>query len=91
MSEYAYITEVKYWLDHYAQAGVPDKNACETYLECESDEKLRSLRLQLQAVADGKVSDETLIKIIGKGRKGKHGSFERWAKLMNLWLHIPKH
>jgi hypothetical protein len=90
MSDFAYLTEIKYWLDNYAAAGVPDKHAVEVYLDCEPDERVRPFRLQLQSVSDGKIMEETLDKVVGKGRKGKHGSYERWAQLMTLWIHVPK-
>ncbi|MCB0332548.1 MAG: hypothetical protein KDD55_03550 [Bdellovibrionales bacterium] len=81
-----YYNEVVYWLQQYGNTGAPDKQAVETFVEVETDEKVRALRGQLYAISQGKLNEPQMDKVIGKARKLRHGSYEDWAKVMLLWM-----
>ena len=78
--------EVMYLLSTYAPSGVEDKRAVETFCDCETDERIRSVKGQLYAISRGRFDDPTFDKIIGVERKMKHGSYDEWAKLMLQWF-----
>lgn len=78
--------EIFYWKSNYAHPGVDDKRAIENFVECETREKIQSLRAQLYAVANGKYDDAMFIKFLGPDRKSRHNSYAEWAKVMLQWL-----
>jgi hypothetical protein len=65
---------------------MPDKRALEDFLECETDENIRSLRSELQGVSQGNHPPDMLNNLIGKSRENRHGSYEQWAVLMMQWI-----
>ena len=79
--------DVKYWVQNYGMAGVEDKRAVETFVDCETDEKIKTFREQLLSISKGKYEERVLDAFVGKGRAKKHRSYDEWAKLMLLWLH----
>jgi hypothetical protein len=78
--------EIIYWLQNYAQPGVADKRAVETFMDCETREKVQSLKAQLYAVANGKYEDGLMQKLLGGDRKARHGSYLEWSKIMLQWM-----
>jgi len=62
-----------------------DQKAVSAFREYESHEKLRRLQTELQWLKNEQVIEKTCIRIIGKKRKGKYGSYARWATLMLMW------
>jgi len=63
-----------------------DQKAVKVFKDYESHEKTRRLQSELMWIKDGKVSDAACNRIIGKKRKSKYTSYQRWAELMLLWL-----
>lgn len=67
-----------------------DQKAAIVFKNYESQEKLRRLQNELTWIKDGKVSSSACDRIVGKKRKSKHGTYERWAQLMLLWIASAK-
>jgi len=63
-----------------------DSKAVKVFRDYESQEKLRRLQSELTWVKDGKASRVACERVIGKKRKAKYNSYERWAELMLIWL-----
>ncbi|MCI5065517.1 hypothetical protein MRY87_07325 [bacterium] len=81
-----YYPEIIYWKKTYAHPGVLDKRAVESFIDCETAERVNSLRGQIHSVAKGKFDEHQFIKQMGPDRKQRHGSYEEWAKLMLQWM-----
>lgn len=77
--------KIHYWIRHYA-GNTTDRRAVDDFVECETREVVNPFRTQLYQIAKGNFSEDSLVKIVGKGRKSTYGSFEQWAKMMLLWL-----
>lgn len=77
---------LRMWVDEYASAGIPDQKALEVFIECETDETIRLFRNEIMSVSKGNFNEETMDRILGKGRKAKHKTYEEWAQLALLWL-----
>ena len=60
--------------------GNNDGKAIKLFKEFESQEKIRRLKSELLAIAQGRVSDELCQRILGPVRKSKFGGFDAWAK-----------
>ena len=86
MTKGAHYPELVYWRKTYGHPGVLDKRAVETFMDCETDERIRSLRGQLYAISMGRYDDDLFVKQFGPERKNRHGSFQEWAKLMLQWM-----
>ena len=67
-----------------------DQKALGVFKQYEADEKVRSLQTDLMRIKDGMIKENTLDSSVGKKRKGKYGTYERWASLMLLWLSQAK-
>ncbi len=78
--------EVIYLLKTYSPPGVDDKRAVQTFIDCETDERVRAVKGQLYAISRGRYDDATFDKVIGVDKRMKHGSYEEWAKLMLQWM-----
>ena len=63
-----------------------DQKAVSVFKSYESHEKLRRLQNELSWIKDGKVATPSCDRVIGKKRKGKYLTYERWAQLMLLWI-----
>ncbi|MCB9029578.1 MAG: hypothetical protein H6619_00885 [Deltaproteobacteria bacterium] len=63
-----------------------DKRGVEDFVSCEAHEGVRSLRYELQVIAEGKGQENVLDSIVGLKRKARHGTYQDWAKLMLLWI-----
>ncbi|RMG41581.1 MAG: hypothetical protein D6719_08330 [Candidatus Dadabacteria bacterium] len=86
MAGAANIEKIKYFIEHYGRSGVEDQRVVEEFFECETAEMVNPLKAQLMQVAQGGIENRILDQIIGKKRQLKHGSYEKWAKLMLLWM-----
>jgi len=86
MSKGQYYEQVIQWNKEYGSSGASDQRAIQTFMDCETDEKIRALRGQLYSISTGKFDAATLDKQLGAGRASKHGSYEQWAKLMLMWM-----
>lgn len=62
-----------------------DQKAVAAFREYESHEKLRRLQTELQWLKNEQVVEKTCDRLIKKKRKGKYGSYARWATLMLMW------
>ncbi len=67
-----------------------DQKALFVFRRYESHEKLRRLQNELVCVKNAQAGMSMCDRIIGKKRKGKYQSYERWASLMLLWLAGPQ-
>lgn len=83
------LKNIKVFITHYAVSGVEDSRAVKDFKICESDEAVASLRSELQAVANSIAPAQTLDNIVGKNRALQHGTYEKWAKAMLMWLAQP--
>lgn len=63
-----------------------DQKAVGVFKSYESQEKLRRLQNELSWIKDGKVSASACDRVVGKKRRAKYTSYQRWAQLMLLWL-----
>ena len=77
---------VTYWVKTYANPGITDQRAIETFMDCESAEAAAGLRAELQAIRAGNFREESLNLSIGAGRRLKYGAFEEWARMMLIWM-----
>ena len=78
--------EITYWVRNYAPSGVSDKRAVHAFVDCETQQRVKSLRIQLYAVASDKYDEKQLLNQLGAARKARHGTFSDWAKIMLQWL-----
>lgn len=78
--------EIHYWHVTYCNAGISDQRAVETFIDCETRERVNALRTQIYAVSQGKYDDSVLLRKFGRERKERHGSFQVWAKTMLQWI-----
>jgi len=86
MSEVAIHKNVTYWFKAYANPGITDQRAVETFIDCESAEGVSGLRAELQSIKSGNYREQSLDLIMGAGRRMKHGSYEEWARMMLMWM-----
>ncbi|MCB0329515.1 MAG: hypothetical protein KDD70_07625 [Bdellovibrionales bacterium] len=82
----AHYPEVMYWKNTYGHPGVLDKRAVETFMDCETAERVSGLRNQLYAISQGKYDDALFTKLLGPDRKQRHGTYQDWAKFMLQWM-----
>ena len=52
----------------------------------ETLEQVRRIQRDLQNVKDGKVAEHVCDSIIGKKRRAKYTSYQKWAGYMLIWL-----
>lgn len=82
-----HIPTIHYWYKTYGVSlGGQDQKAVRAFQDYESLERCRRLQAELKNIKDGKVTDQILDIIIGKKRKMKYGSYEKWGGLMLLWM-----
>jgi len=77
---------VPLWVKEYGMSGGTDRQAVETFIDCEGREALNGLRTELIAIADGRYVDSVFDVIVGIKRRTKHTSYAEWAKLMLQWI-----
>ena len=74
---------IAYYRKSYApDVGTDEKRALKYFSEFESPEKKRRLRGEIQAVRDGRATQQACDLAIGKAWKGRHDSYENWANFM---------
>jgi hypothetical protein len=83
---YPSYARVYQWIREYGVPGSDDARGARDFIEIEATESISSLRGELLAMSQNKYSDETLDKIVGPGRKQRHGSYAEWAKTMLRWM-----
>ncbi len=82
-----FLPTLEYWQKMYgATMDGADQKAAGVFKNYESQEKLRRLQNELSWVKDGKVSSTACDRVVGRKRKAKYGSYQRWAELMLLWI-----
>lgn len=78
--------EVLYMLQNYGASGTEDKRAVQTFIDCETAERVSSLRGQLYSISQGKYDDRTFDAQVGVARRQKHGSYKEWARMCLQWM-----
>jgi hypothetical protein len=80
-----------YYQKMYAQnMGNEDRKAVALFKQYESHEKLRRFQNELMNIKSSQIRESTLDRVVGKTRKGRWVSYERWAGLMLLWINSAK-
>ena len=75
-------TIAAYQKTYAASLGNNDRKAIMLFVEYESNEKRIKMRRELAQISQGKVSDEVCQRAVGTGRKGRYGTFPKWAQTM---------
>lgn len=83
-------TRVRQWVQEYGVPGSDDKRGAIDYMEIEAAEAISALRAELAAMIQGNYNEEVLDRLVGPGRKQRHGSYEEWARSMLRWMANPK-
>lgn len=78
--------EVMKWIKEYARSDCPDKQAVKDFVECEPDDRIRTLKNQFHAISKGMYDDIHFDKLIGPEKKAKYGTYANWARTILLWL-----
>ena len=74
------IPAILYYQKTYAAScGNNDQKAIRLYKEFENRDKMQRLKVELHAVLKGRVGEELLGKILSASRKGRFGSYSKWA------------
>jgi hypothetical protein len=81
-----FFPNIKQFMTVYAAGSGDDQRAAHVFVDCEATEAVNSLKNELRAISSGNYNANSLDKIVGKGRLGKHGSYEGWAKAVLQWL-----
>lgn len=81
-----FFPNVRQFMTIYAAGSGDDQRAAHTFIDCEANEAVNSLRTELLAISSGNYSLESLDAILGKGRSSRYGSYDLWAKAVLLWL-----
>ena len=63
-----------------------DQKAVRMFKEYESMEKVRRLQAELMWVSTGQVYTPVLDNVLGKTRKVKYSGYDKWGKMMLVWL-----
>jgi hypothetical protein len=64
----------------YALTLTDEKKAIKLFIEYESRDMFNRLKREILAVAQSKVPEAVCERALGKSRRVKHGSYEKWAK-----------
>ena len=78
--------KIRYWVKNYAPPGNTDQRAVQAFVDVEPMHEVKSLSLELQGIAKGRMQLDSLEGIIGKNRAQKYGGLQEWSKMMLLWL-----
>ena len=78
--------KVREWIQAYGRPDVTDDRGVQDFMLCETLEEVRSLQVELVAMAEGRFDEKILDDVIGMRRKGRYGSYNQWAKLMLQWI-----
>ena len=63
-----------------------DRKGIQIFKTYETLEQVRRIQRDLQNVKDGKVAEHVCDSIIGKKRRAKYTSYQKWAGYMLIWL-----
>ena len=86
----AAIPTVKYFVKTYASNISDQKKLADAFKRFESAENLRRLQHELGLLRDGKVTEDSADKIIGKKLTNPSGGYQGWAAKMLLLLSQAK-
>ena len=76
------IPTIKYYQKTYANGmSNNDKKAVHIFKEFEPIGKIKRIKAELTAVSQGKVDPKLLDAQVGTGRRGRYGSYDKWAKV----------
>lgn len=81
-----FFPNVKQFMTIYAAGSGDDQRAAQLFVDCESMEAITSLKNELRAISSGNYNASSLDQIVGRGRLGKHGSYDAWSKAVLHWL-----
>ncbi len=74
---------IEYYLKTYARSCAGnDRKAAQLFKDYESGDKMIRLKRELMMVSQGKVGDDTLLRIVGPGRKNTFKSYLQWANFL---------
>ena len=74
------------WVKEYANYGSDDARAVTDYMTVESQESIVGLRGELTSISKGNFDEGKMDVFVGVPRKSKHGGYDKWAKMMLLWM-----
>jgi len=77
---------IKEFVSVYANGSGDDQRSAQSFCDCEANETIESLRSELISVSSGNFNPNTFDLLVGKGRIGKYGSYDNWAKLVLQWI-----
>lgn len=77
---------VPLWVREYGQSGVPDQQAVQIFIDCETREVITGLQNELLAISHGRYKEEVFDLIVGIKRRIQHSSYDNWAKVMLQWI-----
>ncbi len=81
------IPTIKYYQTTYANSmGNNDKKAVDIFKEYEPIDKIRRLKTELTAIAQERVDPNICQTTVGPKRKGKFGSYSKWARIVLCML-----
>jgi len=81
----------EYYQKMYAKnMGNEDQKAVALFKQYESQEKLRRFQNELMNIKSSQVREATLDRVVGKARKGRWVSYEKFGGLMLLWINSAK-
>ena len=86
MSQGNFFKSVTYWYKTYANPGITDQRAVETFMDCESAEAANGLRAELRAIATGNYTEQALDVALGASRRVRHKTYDEWARMMLIWM-----
>lgn len=86
MSDKPTYPKVRAWAREYGRADVTDQRGAQDFMECETNEAVKSLQVELVSMAEGNYDEKLLDDILGKRRKVRYGSYKEWATLMLRWI-----
>jgi hypothetical protein len=78
--------KVRQWSREYGRPEVDDQRGAQDFMECETAEAVKSLQVELVAMAEGNYDEKLLDDILGKRRKVRYGTYKEWATLMLRWI-----
>lgn len=81
-----FFDKIDYWVKSYGSSGGEDQHAVNDFMTCETRELIEPFRTQLYAISKGKYDQKVLDTVVGAKRRGKHGSYDEWARIMLLWM-----
>ena len=86
MNDFPNYKQVRYFIDTYGKAGIPDQRAVQDFMDCETGESVNSLRGELIGMTNQKFKEEILDTAVGAKRKILYESYDNWARLMLQWI-----